>query len=47
MAGLLTYKHGGFLRASELLQRGLTTRIDDDASQFSATYLGRWSPKSR
>jgi len=41
MAGLLVYKHGGYLRASELLQRGLTTRIDDDASQFSATYLGQ------
>ncbi|QOT23359.1 hypothetical protein [Paenarthrobacter sp. YJN-D] len=41
MAGLLVYKHGGFLRASELLQRGLTTRIDDDASQFSAMYLGQ------
>lgn len=41
MAGLLVYKHGGYLRASELLQRGLTTRIDDDASQFSAMYLGQ------
>ncbi|MFJ5958671.1 hypothetical protein ACIQC5_22265 [Paenarthrobacter sp. NPDC092416] len=41
MAGLLAYKHGGFLRASELLQRGLATRIDDDASQFSAIYLGQ------
>ncbi|MFJ4210927.1 hypothetical protein ACIPY2_20930 [Paenarthrobacter sp. NPDC089675] len=41
MAGLLVYKHGGHLRASELLQRGLATRIDDDASQFSAQYLGR------
>lgn len=41
MAGLLAYKHGGYLRASELLQRGLTTRIDDDASQFSAIYLGQ------
>lgn len=41
MAGLLAYKHGGYLRASELLRRGLTTRIDDDASQFSALYLGQ------
>ncbi|QOT15524.1 hypothetical protein [Paenarthrobacter sp. YJN-5] len=41
MSGLLVYKHGGYLRASELLQRGLATRIDDDASQFSAQYLGR------
>ncbi|MFE4195744.1 hypothetical protein ACFRJ9_07760 [Paenarthrobacter sp. NPDC056912] len=41
MAGLLAYKHGAYLRASELLQRGLTTRIDDDASQFSAIYLGQ------
>ncbi|WP_347108752.1 hypothetical protein AAHB33_18165 [Paenarthrobacter sp. S56] len=41
MSGLLVYKHGGYLRASELLQRGLSTRIDDDASQFSAQYLGR------
>jgi hypothetical protein len=41
VSGLLTYKHGGYLRASELLQRGLTTRIDDDASQFSSIYLGQ------
>ena len=41
MAGLLAYKLGGYLRASELLRRGLTTRIDDDASQFSALYLGQ------
>lgn len=41
MAGLLAYKHGSYLRASELLRRGLSTRIDDDASQFSAMYLGR------
>lgn len=39
MAGLLAYKHGSYLRAAELLRRGLQTRIDDDASQFSATYL--------
>lgn len=41
MAGLLAYKQGGYLRASELLQRGLTTRNDDDANQFAATYLTR------
>ncbi|WP_231497366.1 hypothetical protein [Arthrobacter sp. MA-N2] len=41
IAGLLAYKHGGYLRASELLQRGLSIRIDDAASQFSASYLGR------
>ncbi|WP_284978830.1 hypothetical protein [Arthrobacter sp. fls2-241-R2A-200] len=41
MAGLLAYKQGSYLRASELLRRGLTTRIDDDASQFSAAYLGQ------
>lgn len=39
MAGLLEYKNGGYLRAAELLQRGLQTRIDDAASQFSAMYL--------
>jgi len=39
MAGLLAYKQGGYLRASELLQRGLTTRNDDDANQFAASYL--------
>jgi tetratricopeptide (TPR) repeat protein len=41
MAGLLAYKQGGYLRASELLQRGLTTRNDDDANRYSATYLTR------
>jgi hypothetical protein len=41
MAGLLAYKQGGYLRASELLQRGLTTRNDDDANQFAASYLTR------
>ncbi|MFH5879003.1 hypothetical protein [Arthrobacter sp. NA-172] len=41
IAGLLAYKHGGYLRASELLQRGLSIRIDDAASQFSGSYLGR------
>jgi tetratricopeptide (TPR) repeat protein len=41
MAGLLAYKHGSYLRASELLQRGLSTRNDDDANQYAATYLTR------
>lgn len=41
MAGLLVYKHGGYLRASELLQRGLTTRNGEDANHYSATYLTR------
>ncbi|TLM84000.1 hypothetical protein FDW83_08480 [Pseudarthrobacter sp. NamE2] len=41
MAGLLSYQHGGYLRASELLQRGLTTRNGDDANRYSSTYLTR------
>jgi len=41
LAGLLAYKHGSYLRAAELLRLGISTRIDDDASQFSAAYLGR------
>ncbi|MDQ0754863.1 hypothetical protein [Arthrobacter sp. B3I4] len=41
MAGLLAHKQGGYLRAAELLQRGLTTRNDDDANQFAAGYLTR------
>ncbi len=41
IAGLLVYKHGGYLRASELLQRGLSIRIDDAASLFSSSYLRR------
>ncbi|MDQ0680972.1 tetratricopeptide (TPR) repeat protein [Arthrobacter pascens] len=41
MAGLLEYKHGGYLRASELLQRGLSIRNDDDANRYAATYLMR------
>jgi tetratricopeptide (TPR) repeat protein len=41
MAGLLAYKQGGYLRASELLQRGLTTRTDEDANQFASGYLTR------
>jgi tetratricopeptide (TPR) repeat protein len=41
MAGLLAYKHGGYLRASELLRRGLSTRNDDDANQYASVYLTR------
>lgn len=41
MAGLLAYKHGGFLRAAELLQRGLSIRNDDDANQYASVYLAR------
>jgi tetratricopeptide (TPR) repeat protein len=41
MSGLLVYKHGGYLRASELLQRGLTTRNEDEANRYSSTYLTR------
>ncbi|CAH0262723.1 hypothetical protein SRABI83_03425 [Arthrobacter sp. Bi83] len=41
MAGLLAHKQGGYLRAVELLQRGLTTKNDDDANQFAASYLTR------
>lgn len=41
MSGLLVYQHDGYLRASELLQRGLTTRNDDDANRYSSTYLRR------
>ncbi len=41
MAGLLAHKQGGYLRAAELLQRGLTTRNDDDANQFASGYLTR------
>ncbi|WP_427135504.1 hypothetical protein [Pseudarthrobacter sp. S9] len=39
MAGLLAYSHGGHLRASELLQRGLSVRNDDDANRYAADYL--------
>jgi hypothetical protein len=39
MAGLLAYSHGGHLRASELLQRGLSTRNDDDANRFASACL--------
>lgn len=41
MAGLLAHKQGGYLRAVELLQRGLSIRNDDDANQFAASYLTR------
>ena len=41
MAGLLSYAHGGHLRASELLQRGLLTRNDDDANRYAFAYLTR------
>ncbi|KRE82084.1 hypothetical protein [Arthrobacter sp. Soil763] len=41
LAGLLAHKQGGYLRASELLQRGLTTGNDDDANQFASAYLTR------
>lgn len=39
MAGLLAYSQGGHLRASELLQRGLSLRNDDDANRYAADYL--------
>ena len=39
MAGLLAYSHGGHLRASELLQRGLSTRNEDDANRFASACL--------
>ncbi|MCU1521343.1 MAG: hypothetical protein JWN19_1728 [Arthrobacter sp.] len=39
MAGLLVYSHGGHLRASELLQRGLSVRNEDAANGFAAGYL--------
>ncbi|MET1021460.1 MAG: hypothetical protein ABWX69_04590 [Arthrobacter sp.] len=41
MAGLLAYAQGGHLRASELLQRGLLIRNDDDANRYAFTYLAR------
>jgi len=40
-AGLLCYVQGGHLRASELLQRGLLTRNDDDANRYAYTHLAR------
>lgn len=39
MAGLLAYSHGGHLRASELLQRGLSMRNDAEANSYAAVYL--------
>ena len=39
MAGLLAYSHGGHLRASELLQHGLSLRNDDDANRYASVYL--------
>lgn len=39
MAGLLAYAHGGHLRASELLQHGLSLRNDADANRYAAVYL--------
>ena len=39
MAGLLAYTHGGHLRASELLQLGLSLRNDDAANRYAAVYL--------
>ncbi len=39
MAGLLAYSHGGHLRASELLQHGLSLRNDQDANRYAAVYL--------
>jgi hypothetical protein len=41
MAGLLAYRHGSFLRASELLQRRLSTKNDDDANRYAAGHLTR------
>ncbi|MEO5780660.1 MULTISPECIES: hypothetical protein [Arthrobacter] len=39
MAGLLAYTHQEHLRASVLLQRGLSIRNDDDAHRYAAEYL--------
>ncbi len=41
MAGLLAYAHEEHLRASGLLQRGLSIRNDDDAYSYAAEYLSR------
>lgn len=41
MAGLLAYAHCGYLRASELLQLGLSIRNDDAANRYAAAYLSR------
>ncbi len=39
MAGLLAYSQGSHLRASELLQRGLLTRDDDEANRYASVFL--------
>lgn len=39
MAGLLAYAHGGHLRASELLQHGLSLRNDAAANRYASVYL--------
>lgn len=41
MAGLQSYAQGGHLRSSELLQRGLLIRNDDDANSYASVYLAR------
>lgn len=41
MAGLLAHSQGGYLRASELLQRGLVTKNGEDANRFAAACLSR------
>lgn len=41
MAGLLSYTHGGYLRAAELLQRGMLIRNDDEANLYASAYLTR------
>ena len=41
MAGLLAYAHGGHLRASELLQHGLSLRNDEDANRYAGRVPGR------
>ncbi|HSN36221.1 MAG TPA: hypothetical protein VLT34_07720 [Arthrobacter sp.] len=40
-AGLLSYANGGYLRASELLQRGMLIRNEDDANLYASAYLTR------
>jgi tetratricopeptide (TPR) repeat protein len=39
VAGLLSYNRGGYLRASELLQRGMQVRNEDDANFYASGYL--------
>src|SRR5688572_26728085 len=41
LAGLLSHKQGGYLRAVEVLQRGLGIRGDGEANQFAARCLTR------